>query len=125
MRFMDITELLANNIRLAMDRRGINSQAALAKKSGLSQQMINFVVNGKSSISVTRLASIAKALRLEPWQLLLPPDVFQDNLNGNVSEILPLLLTLTPLQRQSILDIAYSLGVAATENVRIPASHQP
>lgn len=109
---MDLTLNLADNIKAAMKARGISSQVQLARKSGLSQQMINFVCNAQTSISVTRLEMIARALRVEAWQMLLPHATFMQCLSTGVDLLLPDLLALDDDQRRSVEGILRSLAAS-------------
>lgn len=78
---LDINQVLADNLRAAMDRAEVN-QTALGKKSGVAQNTISLYlkpekrkpgVNGKEpSGKVTEVARMASALGLDAWQLLLP-----------------------------------------------------
>ena len=55
-----------------MDRDGL-SEKALEKRSGVSQKGINKILNKQSAPTVTTIAKLAQAFRIEPWQLLMPP----------------------------------------------------
>jgi transcriptional regulator with XRE-family HTH domain len=48
------------------------NQSELARKAGLDQTYISKLLRAKTSISVTSLDAVAKALGLEPWMLLVP-----------------------------------------------------
>ena len=76
-----VTQILARNLSAAMQARKL-SQPALADMSGVPQTTISlmlrpnarFPTQGKASPSPTieRVAMIAHALKLDPWQLLHP-----------------------------------------------------
>lgn len=53
-------------------RRGL-TQMQLAERSGRSQSSITEYENGRSRMSMRAQADLARALEIEPWQLLLPP----------------------------------------------------
>lgn len=65
-------EILAGNIRDRMTAsQSVKTQAALAKKAGISQSHVSRLVNQGASATIGRLAKAAKALGCEPYELLL------------------------------------------------------
>jgi DNA-binding XRE family transcriptional regulator len=78
-----VNELLAENVRYYMQLREIKTQEALAKKVGVVQRTIGYYLNpstrtasksGKEpSAKLAEVESLAKALQVEIWQLLMPP----------------------------------------------------
>ena len=66
---MDIRQVVADNIRLIRQKRNL-SQEALAAKSGVSISYIGYLERAEKSISVVTLAKIAKALKVQPEELL-------------------------------------------------------
>ena len=58
------------------------SQAQLAEKIGISDSFMSLIETGKKWGSFQTLADIATALEVEPYELLLPPNIgvgFDDN----------------------------------------------
>lgn len=67
----EIRQVLARNLRQAMDRTaGLETQSALAKKTGISQSHLSDVLNCVTSTGVDLLADLADALDIQPWELL-------------------------------------------------------
>lgn len=79
-----INDLLAENVRHFMKLRNIPTQEALAAKVGVVQRTIGYYLDptkraasksGKEpSAKLTEVASLAAALDVEVWQLLMPKD---------------------------------------------------
>lgn len=77
-----INEVLADNLRFFMTERGIDTQAALAKKCLLSQRSISNYLSPKlrvvgskgkePSAKLSEVERLADALQVEVWQLLRP-----------------------------------------------------
>lgn len=64
------------NIKRAYKNHGeiSGNQSELARRSELDPTYIGKLLRAKTSVSVTSLHRIAKALGLQPWQLLVPGD---------------------------------------------------
>ncbi len=79
---MDIKEILAKNVRLYRSRKGY-SQDALAEiceqfryNDGLTNRsFISDVENGKRNVALDKIELLAKALDVEPYELLLTKDM--------------------------------------------------
>lgn len=48
------------------------TQAAVARLSGIPQRTVGRIKNGEQTPTLTMLDGLAKAFRVEPWQLLVP-----------------------------------------------------
>lgn len=101
MGLLDINQVLADNLRAAMNRAEVN-QTALGKKSGVAQNTISLYLapekrkpsaKGKEpSGKVTEVARMAAALGIEAWQLLLPAAGASQGANLNGWPLTPELL---------------------------------
>ncbi|AAF85570.1 helix-turn-helix domain-containing protein [Xylella fastidiosa] len=49
------------------------SQREIAEKTGLTQNWISMVENGRSTISIDNMAKLAKCVNVPLWKLLIPP----------------------------------------------------
>jgi transcriptional regulator with XRE-family HTH domain len=68
-----IAKVISYNIRLLrLDPK--LSQAMLAKRAKVSQATIAQIEMGRKTPSIATLAKLAKALKVEPWELLKPRD---------------------------------------------------
>lgn len=72
---MDITELNEIYIQNIKRFRKSNdlSQETLSEKAGISPSFLSDIENGKKWGSFETLVSLANALEVEPYELLLPP----------------------------------------------------
>jgi transcriptional regulator with XRE-family HTH domain len=70
----ELRRLLAANIRTQRAILGI-SQEKLAEQAGISTQMVNYIEGCRTWVSDKTLARIAEVLKVDIFQLLLPPDV--------------------------------------------------
>lgn len=69
----DIRIIFGNQLRKL--RLSLNiSQEELAFRSGLHRTYISSVERGERNISITNIAKLAKALNMEPYELLLKKD---------------------------------------------------
>lgn len=64
-------ETLIRNLRFLMDREGL-SEAALAKRSGVSQKGINKILNGESAPTLDTVDKLSAAFGLNLWHLIMP-----------------------------------------------------
>lgn len=71
-RGMDLRALLGRRIRDLRNDAGL-SQAALAMSAGLDRAFVGAVERGDKAIGLEALAKVARALGVEPWELLRPP----------------------------------------------------
>lgn len=66
-----LLKVFARNLRAARKRAQL-SQEALAEKAGLHPTYIGLLEREQRSISLLAIERLAKALRMEPWELLHP-----------------------------------------------------
>lgn len=73
-----LNQILADNLALHMEKKGLK-QMALAKKCGVGQTTISLYLSpdrrkpGKAgSAKLTEVEMLARALEVEPWELLRP-----------------------------------------------------
>jgi transcriptional regulator with XRE-family HTH domain len=70
---MDLKEVLAANVRRARHAKKI-TQEDLADRAALSARYLGSIERGRVSASVTVLGRLAKALRVDPCELIrIPP----------------------------------------------------
>ncbi len=67
---MNLLEIFANNIRQQRIKQGI-SQEKLAELSELHRTYISDIERCQRNISLNNLEKISKALKVEPYQLLM------------------------------------------------------
>ncbi|MFI5297292.1 MAG: hypothetical protein ACHREM_04275 [Polyangiales bacterium] len=74
MKALELRSIVATNIRATARRRRI-ALSSLADFAVVSRSMMFRVLKGESSATTDWLASVAEALKVEPWELLKrPPD---------------------------------------------------
>ncbi len=61
---------LAHNLARLLDAKGIKSEPALAKLSGVSQKSINNILNERHDPYLSTIEKLAKKLGIESFQLL-------------------------------------------------------
>ena len=95
-----VRKLFSRNLRRLRSLQNI-SQLTLAAQSGLTHNFINDIENCKKWVSPQTIASLANALRVEPYQFFLPEsasetdhnhfniyiDDFSDSLQKMVSDL--------------------------------------
>jgi transcriptional regulator with XRE-family HTH domain len=74
--FSSNIKLHRNNLRM--------SQAALAKKTGVSTNFINDLEAGKKWASLATIAKLAEVFGIDAYELLRPPGLFPDNMHSIV-----------------------------------------
>lgn len=67
-------EVLAANLAAMMQRKGIRSEAELAKLTGVSQKSINNILNRRHDPYLSTIYKLASKLGIEPYHLLCPAD---------------------------------------------------
>ena len=72
---MEARNILANNLKLALERKSLKSQAQAASALGIAQTQISNLLNGRKSVQLDSLERLSDALESEVWELLLPPEV--------------------------------------------------
>jgi transcriptional regulator with XRE-family HTH domain len=68
---MNVREILADNLRRLRAERGI-SQEALADLAGIDRTYISSIERRVYAVSIDKLDAIARALKVEPFELLKP-----------------------------------------------------
>lgn len=71
---MEIKKLLAANIQAVMKVRGFKNGAELARASGVSAAMVGNILREERDTTTGTLVKLAKALRVQPWTLLVNAD---------------------------------------------------
>lgn len=69
-----LRQILATNLRRIRARKGL-TQEALADLCGLDRTYIGGIERGERNVSMDNIERLAKALVLEPWQLIRRDDV--------------------------------------------------
>jgi transcriptional regulator with XRE-family HTH domain len=69
----DLRGVLAFNIRLLRVKKGW-SQEVLALECGLDRTYVSAVERSRWNVSLSNIEAIAKALEVQPWSLLKPPE---------------------------------------------------
>lgn len=85
-------ETLAANIKTLMGAHTeLRTDGRLGKAAGIDQKTVWRIVNKKNEPTLEQLSAIAKAYRVEPWQLLVP---------GMDATNLPVLQPVTAAERE-------------------------
>ena len=92
----DLLKLVGANIRRLRKGRRFTLEA-LAERSNLHHNYLGEVERGEKNISATNLEGIAAALRVKPYELMLPTGT------ANVSEELIALITMSDPVTQNLL----------------------
>jgi transcriptional regulator with XRE-family HTH domain len=69
---MDLVAILGRNVREHRKRRGL-SQEQLALETEMKRSYVSDLERGTRNPSVRAVERLAKALSVEPWELLQPP----------------------------------------------------
>ncbi|QWQ12956.1 helix-turn-helix domain-containing protein [Ralstonia solanacearum] len=69
----DLRGVLAFNVRLLRVQKGW-SQERLALECGLDRTYVSAVERSRWNVSLSNIEAIAKALEVQPWTLLKPPE---------------------------------------------------
>lgn len=77
MRKRDIGQVFADNLKAAIARKKL-TQAALAKRSGVSQGLISVISRSEHSPTIDKVAKLAYALDMQPWELLADDDAARE-----------------------------------------------
>jgi transcriptional regulator with XRE-family HTH domain len=67
---MQLRQVLAANLRRAMERPGMDTQMAVAKKAGIGQSHLSRLLRCEASATTDLIAALARALGIQPWELL-------------------------------------------------------
>ena len=82
----DLRNIFAANIKRHRTSSKL-SQAALAKKAGVSINFINDLEAGKKWVSPSTMIKLAKVFDIESYELIKPPGLFPDNFNSIVRNL--------------------------------------
>ena len=80
-------DLLSRNIKRYRDRFGL-SQLHLALELGISATFLSDIETGKKWVSPQTLAQIAKALKIEIYELFKPEQTIRDDVSAAVAKYL-------------------------------------
>lgn len=69
---MDLKDILATNLRLLRQEKGI-TQEDLADRTGLSSRYVGSIERARVSASITIVGKLAAALEIDPCALISPP----------------------------------------------------
>ena len=83
----DCRELLSRNIKQFRNRLGL-SQLHLSLELGISVTFLSDIETGKKWVSAQTLAQIAKALKVEIFELFKPEKTIRDDISAAVSQYL-------------------------------------
>lgn len=127
-----LPEVLAGNVRklMAANKKEVGSQPKLAAKAGVGQRTVGRATKGEVSTTIGSVAAIARALGVEPWELL-NPDAGAQTLKPDEREMLELYRAASPRWQMSLRYMAALKGdvqddMAESVNVlyaRISAKH--
>ena len=83
----DCRSLLSRNIKRFRNRLGL-SQLHLALELGISTTFLSDIETGKKWVSAQTLSQIAKALKIEVYELFKPEQNIRDNVTAAVAKYL-------------------------------------
>ena len=83
----DCRELLSRNIKRFRNRMGL-SQLHLALELGISTTFLSDIETGKKWVSAQTLSQIAKALKIEVYELFKPEQNIRDDVSAAVAKYL-------------------------------------
>lgn len=92
---------LAANLSRIMDERGLSTHE-LGKASGVSQRQVASVKKGRQGASVDTVDSLAKALKVPAWSLLLPPQANDLRVVARVQALQSAYVELCPRDRLTV-----------------------
>lgn len=67
-----LRKLVAENVRAARKALGGVSQEKLAEEAGLHRTYVGSIERAERNVSLDNIERLARALRLQPWELLKP-----------------------------------------------------
>lgn len=122
-----IDKILADNLNLLFEQRGITSAATAESALKVPKSTIDRAWHQRSMARVDTVADLAVALKLEPWQLLVPglnparpPKLAEDGVKQAVAldqfnadeliELLAILQQASQREREHIIGIARSVA---------------
>ena len=80
-------ELLSYNIKRYRDRLGL-SQLHLALELGISTTFLSDIETGKKWVSAQTLSQLAKALKIEVFELFKPEQTIRDDISAAIAKYL-------------------------------------
>lgn len=100
-----VLHYLPANIRHAMEHRNLGTLEKLAEAANVSTSTVGLILGkmGRRNSSFKILEKVADALNVEPWELLLPPDVFRITLSSPALARLIDEFDLLPAQSRAII----------------------
>jgi len=104
---------LTDNLRRLMKQAGIESQAQLSHRSGVSQTHISNLMRHAKSPTLDILVKLARALGVPPWQLLASGALAKHGINGNLDTLMADYLACDTAGRQTIVRVAAGQAAAA------------
>lgn len=118
---MNIIDIVATNLEAAMERSGLENQSKLMRASGVSQAHISSILRRHKAPTVSVLERLSKALRIEPWQLLLPPELAALGPSAGLRRLLAAYATSSPEARRVIEAVA-AAQASQDESVAVPGA---
>jgi transcriptional regulator with XRE-family HTH domain len=80
-------ETLIKNLKMLMTKTGMSS-ADIAKKSGVSKRMIDYILSGERKPSVEVAGQIAEGFGLTGWQLIMPSLPYDIAKDGTLDKLI-------------------------------------
>jgi transcriptional regulator with XRE-family HTH domain len=98
---------LARNLKILMEYHK-DTQAALEKRSGVSQKTISNMLNpgDTNSPNLAKVADIAKAYRLQTWHLILPDAPLEILINSSIEKFVSNYVHADPATREAWASVA-------------------
>lgn len=109
---MDVRHLLKKNLELVMADRGVHSQMALAKLSGVSQSMIGSILRAERDTTTGTLVRLADSLNVQPWMLLVDNDAIDAATAPGAAKLINAYAALDEQGRMVVLSVADSQAAA-------------
>ena len=81
----DCRSILSRNIKRFRSRLGL-SQLHLALELGISTTFLSDIETGKKCVSAQTLTQLAKALKIEIWELFKPEQTTKDNISAAIAK---------------------------------------
>jgi transcriptional regulator with XRE-family HTH domain len=67
------TQVLASNLKVLMEQHpSLDTDRKLGKAAGVSHKTVNNIVNERHNVQLENVEKLAKAFKIEPFQLLCP-----------------------------------------------------
>ncbi len=106
---MNNREVLASNIKSLMKQAGIESQAQLAKTTGISQTQIGNILRQEKAASIDLLERMANGLGCEPWLLLGPVDFLKEFKHADFAALLYCYMKLPANDQNDVWEMTHNL----------------